>query len=134
MPIQISSLIGLRQVASTGTSGYPLSTTTTDILVEWTAPDDGQFHVVFLAFRLVVLSTLTGGNVYYATNSSGSIPDFSSGAGVYIVQPNTMGPGDYNVELGAHPFLIGPGDQVYLQQLSVVTAGAGTVFANLYAE
>jgi hypothetical protein len=115
----------LRRVATTGPNGFALQNGTPTILT-WTAPDDGQLHTVLLAGRLIVTAAETGGawGVRNTTTSNG-----------IQVQPGGTSVSDASVTWGGTvAFTLFGGETIAFLQLTALTAGAATVYAEIWAE
>lgn len=112
-----------QDVADTGTGGFALQNATPTILT-WTAPNDGNMHVVTVVAEEVVTTAETGGLVVVSfTDPAGTARTptaFAAGAGIgatfffnaYLIQPNTA---------------------ASLAQTSALTAGAAKVYAQIWA-
>jgi hypothetical protein len=111
--------------ATTGLGGFALQNATPTVF-QWTAPDDGKVHRITLIAQLDVASAETGGVVNLQfTDLQGNFQSrqaFAGGLGAGFTQ-------------GASPmsFLVEAGQTVFLAQSSALTAGAATVFAELWA-
>lgn len=113
------------KVADTGTTGIAL-TNGTGVLsgMSWTAPSDGNLHLVSCAAFQYVTSAETGGACKLeATTTQGPtmlVVIFAGGAGTGIGTVNTQ-------------ILVEPGQSVSLQQTSALTVGASTLYAQIWA-
>lgn len=110
--------------ATTGAAGFALQNATPNILT-WTAPNDGQPHRFMIVGNENVSSAETGGQVNVtftrADNSgSNSTPIFggSAGAGYHAVG-NNFG-------------MVAPGSTVTIAQNTVLSAGAATIWAEIW--
>lgn len=116
----------LGQVRSTTAAGFPLSASGTSVIFTWTAPADGAVHTVQLIASLAVSVLEIGGVVQLAYTDPGGTPRtanvFSAGLGVGP-QPSLI-PGG---------IMVAPGSAVTLSQTSLLTIGAATLWARLYA-
>jgi hypothetical protein len=118
---------GLSVRETAGIDGFALTDGTPTILT-WTAPDDGSLHRFELAFNGVVTSNLTGG----AINATFFAPDG--------LTESFFGIWNANNPTGAHQFAngasgvitIAPGTTVTVYQSSAVTAGAATVWPEIW--
>ncbi len=114
---------GFSLLAGTSLAGYPLVNGTGTIL-SWTAPDDGQLHRVSVAGSLNVNSAETGGLVQLVA------VDPAGGTSYSEVAPAGAAAGSHVV---ATPIVIvGPGTVVAVKQESALTAGAATLWAELW--
>lgn len=116
---------GTGRVATTGTGGFALTNGTPNILT-WTAPSDGQMHQVLCTGQRLVSSALTGGLVRLTmVNPDGTTFDRD----MWVAgETNT-----FPVPVQAPScFLVQPGSTVTLHQTSAVTAGAATVWAEIW--
>lgn len=118
---------GLTKVATTGANGFALQNGTSTIL-SWTAPDDGNLHSVILCGKLNVTAVMTGGATEFLLNGVGlnmsnrtSTTQFFGGGG--------FGVGDF----GPFQVTLEPGDTIGIAQSSALTAGAATVYAEIWA-
>jgi hypothetical protein len=119
--------------ATTGPSGFALVNGTPFILT-WTAPNDGRIHRFTVYMRLIVSANLTGGQIYIG-NSGATLPNAQNGTG-NAPWLNSKGQGDYllNRDGGSdYKGIIGPGETIFVQQIVAVTAGAGVLYAELWA-
>lgn len=117
---------GLSRVATTGDGGFALQDATPNIL-EWTAPDDGNLHVVQLFSAMDVTIAATGGAVGVNLSVGGGVtvqPVFNGNLGVALYEGSNGYPLSY---------VVGPGVTVTMQQTSALTAGAATLYAELWA-
>jgi len=111
--------------ATTGLAGFALQDATPVILGPWTAPADGNLHRFTVALMLHVTSALTGGGI----NVDLSAPDGTAVSGYSLESVDSVG-----VHPSASPviFLIEPGSSVELVQAAAVTAGAATLWAEIW--
>jgi hypothetical protein len=124
-----SALAGdsLELIATTGVDGFALEDSTPTIL-SWTAPDDGDLHRFFVTSVLHVTSAETGGAIQLqwplpdGTANTDSLYAGNLGAGIAV------GPA-----AGIFMQPIEPGGTVNLVQLNALTAGAATLWAELWA-
>lgn len=123
---------GISPVASTGESGYAL-VNGTGTIISWTAPSDGNLHVFSIFARLIVATGLTGGAIY-AGNGGTILTGGTVNSGAFLWAAN-QGAGDYFLTKTtlAGNGVLGPGEQIYIKQSTAVSAGAGTVFAEIWA-
>lgn len=115
-------------LATTDDSGFALQNGTPTIL-SWTAPDDGQLHRVTLYAVLNVTSTETGGQI--------QLDWYGPWSGSAAYQLNIFNAEESATTHGSPPtisqnLLIGPGTTVSLVQSSALTAGAATVYAEIW--
>jgi hypothetical protein len=115
----------LQQVASTGVAGFALQNATPTILT-WTAPNDGQMHRVLVLGEVKVTGAQTGG----AVSLTFTYPDGSASP---VASVNAGGSGAGYHGLANNVFLVAPGTTVTLAQTSAQTAGAATLWAELWA-
>lgn len=121
---------GMTQVASTGTAGYVLVNGTGTIL-SWTAPNDGQPHAVTLGGTVYISSNMTGGEL--------AVSATDPGGNAFALQANPAGVGAGESAIGlaqAWPAVltIAPGSTISLTQYTALTAGAATVYAEMWAD
>jgi hypothetical protein len=108
--------------ASTGAAGFALQNGTPTIL-SWTAPNDGQLHRATLIAGQHVTSAETGG----AVNLNTFLPDGTA------VNPSIFPGGGGTGGTGATTDrIVQAGSTVSLVQSSALTAGAATVWAELW--
>ena len=118
---------GLVKRASTGASGYTLVNGTGTVLT-WTAPLDGQLHTVYLASSLRITSAATGGQFNITVN------DTIAGAGYSPVVFNASKGAGYFIQVDTTPLIVlTPGDTIAIVQQTALTAGAGSLFAEIWA-
>lgn len=111
-------------VATTGIVGFNLAATSGDIIT-WTAPNDGNMHRVMTIVEMHVTSALTGGQVQAVHNP----PDGGS-YNAQIIAANSAA-GYHNI---SNPvYLVAPGGTFAVHQGSGVSAGAGVVWAEIWA-
>lgn len=114
--------------ASTGAAGYAL-VNGTGTIISWTAPDDGQLHRATVYHLLAVSLTETGGlvNVTYTGPQAGATLHTTAiiAAGQAASTAGTYG--GVNLEL-----IIGPGTTISIVQGSALTAGAATLYAEIW--
>lgn len=115
----------MQKVAATPLAGVALINGTQNI-ISWTAPSDGQMHRVMLLGALHVTVAETGGSTQMAYNApdgaGAAVTVWGSGFGAGVFQPNLI------------PMVtVQPGSTVTFQQNAALTAGAATVFAELWA-
>jgi hypothetical protein len=130
----ISPLAGMVLQRTTGPAGFTL-VNGTPVILTWTAPNDGQLHRFTLFARLIVTSAITGGQIF-AGNTAGASPlpgtVNNSGASLFLTN---KGAGDYLLgkdNQSDFKGVLGPGETVYIQELTAVTAGAGVVYAEIW--
>ena len=118
---------GLTRVATTGPNGFALQNGTPTIL-SWTAPNDGALHDVLIMATEEITVALTGGIVAAGWNTTNYFTRVFDNTAVDVY------PGPFN-SLGRAPicFSVLPGGQALLFQYSAVTAGAATIYADMWA-
>ena len=117
---------GLQRVATTGMAGFPLQNGTPTIL-SWTAPNDGQLHVIIAAVLLVVTAAESGGQI-----------NWKFGAVSNIIISGSLGVGEYLAGYGQTPIfqsggVLRPGDTFAFTQGSALTSGAATAYAEIWS-
>jgi hypothetical protein len=110
-------------VASTGTGGYSLANGTGTILA-WTAPSDGALHYVTVAAGLDVSASETGG----AVTVSYPLP----GGATAGAQPLLAGGASAGALTAASAGIVASGGTVTVSQSSALTAGAATLWAQVW--
>lgn len=117
---------GLPLVASTGVAGVAMINGTQTIL-SWTAPNDGNQHVLEMFVSKDVTATETGG----ACQCHWTVP----GGAAATTNPYAGGQGAGGQSpAGAQLFLLAPGTTWALQQSSALTLGGPSVVnASIYA-
>lgn len=116
-------LYALKLRAATGLDGYTLADGTGDI-ISWTAPDDGRPHRVTTMASLDVTSDETGGNIRVGW----TYPDGDGDALLLCDGGQTAG----NNEVAEWSRIIKPGSTVTISQSVALTAGAATVWAEIW--
>ena len=118
---------GLALQETTGIDGFALTDGTPNILT-WTVPDDGALHRFDLAFNGVVTSDLTGGGV----NMQCTAPDGETQLYFAIWDANSPS-GVHGFESGPPGIIaVAPGTDVTVYQAEAVTAGAATVWPEIW--
>lgn len=117
---------GLSRVATTGPNGFALQDATPTIL-SWTAQNDGNLHIAILAVVIKVSSAETGGAI--SIDESGAI------AANTQLTAGSLGPGTWFFfgNSAYTPVPVAPGGAFALVQSSALTAGAATVYAEIWA-
>lgn len=124
--INPSPVIGMGLLAATPLTGVALVNGTQTFLT-WTAPSDGQLHRVIVASVIHVTSAETGGQIQQIyTPFPGGAPHngvlFNAGLG-----SDTAG------QVAAAIFSpVAPGSTVTVSQTSALTAGAATLWAEIW--
>jgi hypothetical protein len=122
-PFNISQL---NLVATTGITGFALVNGTPTIL-SWTAPNDGNLHRIMFFASMDVSSNETGGAVDIVfTDPAGTIVVWS----FFLANQNA----GYNYGQATIIFpIVKPGTTVYITQGTALTAGAATLWAEIWA-
>lgn len=117
---------GLSRVATTGAAGFALQNATPTIL-SWTAPDDGQLHTIIVPGLIDVSSAATGGSCALVVNGVTLVA-----AGGYTWLNGNLPAATYEPTA---PIAVGvpPGQTAELAQHAALTAGAATVYAEIWA-
>lgn len=115
------------RVATTGNSGAALINGTQDILT-WTAPSDGNKHRVSIYFNAAVTSAKTGGHVIFQSTIGGK-----TGWTNLMAGGEAIGGWPNGSSSAGAPVMVDPGTTVKLTQDTAMTAGACTVFAEMWA-
>lgn len=123
----ILSAVGvLAKQAATPVTGYTLINGTGNI-ISWTAPNDGQLHRVILIAMKSTSVAETGGLI----SVNFTAPDSSTGT------PGTINggtsPGFQFPQNGTNFAIIKAGTTYTVQQASALTAGASTLWAEIWA-
>jgi hypothetical protein len=114
---------GTQKVADTGTAGFALQNATPAIQ-SWTAPNDGNAHSVQVIAQQHVTSAETGGVVQLSYTT----PDGQN------LSVNMFPGGGATGNASSSPArLVAPGSTVQVQQSSALTAGAATVWSQMWA-
>ena len=116
-----------QNVASTGTSGYALTSGTGTIL-SWTAPNDGKLHAMQIYTLLRVTSATTGGDLQITFTD----PSNNSKNSDWLYANRTLDAYSADYPQWMH-VLVKPGGTVTLTQNSGLTAGAGTIWAEFWS-
>lgn len=117
----VSPLLQLQ--ATTGISGVALANGTPTI-TSWTAPSDGNMHRFMAISSLHVTSAETGGLVNVTWTAPGGA------AGSASLMNSNLGTGLW---YDSAPLLLAPGATVSIVQASALTAGAATIWAEIWA-
>lgn len=127
----LTNLGALRKVADTTAAGTALTNGTPTILT-WTAPADGNLHTAVISFTLDVSSAMTGGELASTVSAfagarsyAGQASQPSLGTGLY--------PGNGTNSSIPTTLTVPPGGTVALKQFTALTAGAATVYAQMWA-
>jgi hypothetical protein len=124
----LADLGGLVMVAGTGIAGFALQNGTPTIL-SWTAPNDGLLHRVTLFGLIHVTSLETGGQVsmqYFGPFGGATAHTSTILAAGLAADTGGQAANFFNVP-------VGPGTTVTVAQTSALTAGAATLWAELWA-
>jgi hypothetical protein len=119
---------GLQLVETTGLAGFALQNATPNIL-QWTAPNDGKLHWMIIATYIRVTSAETGGQVGLSWTdpaSQGVTTGLINGGRSAGAQGSDSSNWSVNIA-------IAPGTTVTLSQLTALTGGAATVWAEMWA-
>lgn len=115
----------LSLAASTGPAGFALTAATPNVLT-WTPPADGGLHRVLVIMDYIVTEAATGGQVDLGfTDPTGQFQNRELVAGGQ--------PAGFAGPFAPGYYLVAGGQEVYLAQTSALTAGAVTVYAELWA-
>lgn len=123
-PFADAPAIGLLATTDTlNPSGFPLQNAT-PVILTWTAPSDGRRHRVFFYSSLHVATSQTGGQV----NTFGGTPAPANAFNELIAGGQAAGDymGNYN------GMIVGPGQLVEVTQSTALTAGAATVWIEIW--
>lgn len=121
----VVNLNGMMRLAATAVTGFALQNATPTIL-SWTAPNDGSQHRILAFGSAEITSAATGGSVALVI-----VPP-SGATGFPTVISGGQGTGfSYNGPYGL-PYIVGPNTTVSLVQGSALTAGAVTVWAEIW--
>lgn len=121
-PFAIAPVMGL--LAATPLAGVPLINGT-QVLCTWTAPNDGQMHRVMAFASLLVTSPETGG----AVNLSVTLPAPGAGANDALFNGGAAAGSQMSYNPGS---LVQPGSTVTVNQATALTAGAATLWAEIW--
>lgn len=116
--------LGLALQKATPVAGFALQNATPTIL-SWTAPNDGLLHRVLVFACMDVTVAETGGNVIIGL----AMPD-GVGGGPALMNGN-QGTG-FNYGYSSAAFIIKAGSTVTVQQSVALTAGAATLWAEIW--
>jgi hypothetical protein len=115
----------LRLVAATGAAGYALADSTGPV-ISWTAPADGNLHRFIVFASAYCTSAETGGEIeitYTMPNGDAvTVEVFSPNQAAGQILPDN-----------ATLFVLESGGTVSLNQTSALTAGAATMWAEIWA-
>jgi hypothetical protein len=127
----LATLGTLALQATTGEGGYALVNGTGNIIT-WTAPNDGNLHRFVIFTRLIVASSLTGGQIY-AGNGGTALTGGTLNSGAFLWAAG-QGNGDYFLTktTEAAAGVLGPAEQIYIKQNSAVTGGSAVLFAEIW--
>jgi hypothetical protein len=117
----------MARLASTGLNGVALENGYPNIL-QWTAPIDGHLHMVWVAVHLSISADQTGGQLAWAASMNGNFMSNIFDDGGHIAGTETP------LQICPGPFLLMPGDYVVLGQASPLTAGAATIYAEMWGK
>jgi hypothetical protein len=119
---------GMVVQAATPLTGFALQNGTPNIL-QWTAPNDGKLHWVFIATYLRVTSAETGGQVNISwTDPSGN----GTATGLLNGGKGTGATGSDSSSWSVN-IAVQPGTTVTLLQATALTGGAATLWAQIWA-
>ena len=122
-------LHALTRKASTGISGFALADGTGTI-ISWTAPNDGQLHRFTLLALAHVSSAETGGQVVveYAGPWTGAVTHTTTLFAAGLASDGGAG----TAPSSTPQVTVGPGTTVTIAQATALTAGAATVYAEIW--
>lgn len=113
----------LQRQADTGAAGFALQNGTPTI-ISWTAPNDGADHRVLVFGEIHVSLAETGGQVSVSATSPGAnAMTFTLDGGAHAASDNPF---------TARLLVIGAGTTVSVAQSTALTAGAATVWAEIW--
>lgn len=124
----------LTLVADTGMAGYALKTTGTAPfnVLTWTAPADGKLHTAAIYLMLDVSSAMTGGELAAALTPFAGGRNWAS----QVSQPSlaaALWSGNGSNSQFATTITVPSGGTVSLQQFTLLTGGAATAYAQIWA-
>jgi len=123
-----SGLSQMSLLASTGLAGFTYQNATPNI-ISYTFPSDGKLHRFLLIPYVTVTSTQTGGALAILfRDPTNAAQNFGINGGGNNVGTNGWGNGFTNWDM----LFAYPGSTVTLQQSSAQTAGAATIWAELW--
>lgn len=122
-----SSGNGFTKVATTGATGFALQNGTPTIL-DWTAPNDGNIHRVVVVSYEAVTSSTTGGQVELQILNPSIVVE--QGIVIYPASPVQY---QYINPAFPNSLLVPAAYIVKIGQTSALTAGAATVYAEIWA-
>lgn len=117
------SPLPLFRVANTAAAGVALINGTQTI-VSWTAPNDGALHRVLIVVGLNIATVATGGDISVNVTPNTGVQILSTGSGRGYTGWMPVNGGNYVVLANA---------TVAVVQSSALTAGSGTVYAEIWA-
>ena len=121
----LSATAALQQQATTGTSGYALVNGTGNIIT-WTAPNDGNAHRAEVFFSSDVTSAATGGQIAVGF----TVPDGTTVVKQILAASQSQAGYPAATQINV---MIKAGSTISVQQYTALTAGAQTVWAELWA-
>lgn len=113
--------------AATPVAGFALVNATPNILT-WNVPNDGQLHRFMVIGELVVTVLQAGGAVQVAFNSPDGVARTASLLGGTLAAGITS----INSPTGQLARTVQPGSQVIVQENTAQTAGAATLWAEIW--
>lgn len=117
----------LQLQASTGAGGFALQNGTPNI-VSWTAPNDGALHRFVIFLYMFVTSATTGGAISIVFTDPGG------NAQSPVILSATQGGGAHGTtSQGFEVIFAKAGTTVTISESSAMTAGAATVWAEIWA-
>lgn len=93
----------------------------TQQLIQWTAPQDGQPHRAIVIVKVTITNATTGGQITSQVNAGGATQLLAATQAAAKFAPPSPGA------------VLDPGDTISVAQQTAVTAGAGTVSAEIWA-
>lgn len=118
----------LSKKASTGIDGYQLINGT-GVIISADIPDDGNLHTVLIPVLMNVTAAETGGIIAITftdpAGNAGNIVTLISGN-----QATGIGGADHSQNAS---ITVGPNSTVTVEQYSALTAGAATLYAEIWA-
>lgn len=124
-PSSGSALTAFSRQAFTPDAGFPLVNGTPNI-VTWAIPNDGHVHRHLIIASESVISAMTGGVV--TVNFQDPNGDFFT----YTLFNGSVASPGFNGSEFTYPVICKPGSTVFVSQASPLSAGAATVWAEIW--
>jgi hypothetical protein len=120
--------VGFTEILDTGPTSIPLINGT-GALAQASTPNDGNLHLIVVAFKKVVVTTETGGAVNVIITESGGSADSQAAFAGALTGPATYHWG--GTQFGA--IVVGPNCNILINQSSALTGGSSGIQGKIWS-